>query len=83
MTEVGMFEAKTHFSELAKRVKAGEEITVTNRGEPILVMVPFKREYSPDELKAIIASIRAQAASLPGPSITIDDILAMRDEGRK
>lgn len=32
---VGVHEAKTHLSRLLERVRAGEEITIERRGEPI------------------------------------------------
>ena len=34
MVEVGVLEARNNLSGLIKRVKAGEEITITCRGEP-------------------------------------------------
>jgi prevent-host-death family protein len=40
MTEVGMHEAKTHFSQLVERALAGEEIVVTRRGKPAVRLVP-------------------------------------------
>lgn len=41
-TTVGVHEAKTHLSKLLERVRAGEEITIERRGEPVarLVAVP-------------------------------------------
>ena len=45
MTAVNIHEAKTHLSRLLKRVQAGEEITISNRGVPIarLVRVPHNK----------------------------------------
>jgi prevent-host-death family protein len=37
---VGVHEAKTHLSRLLARVSAGEEITITCRGEEIARLVP-------------------------------------------
>lgn len=37
---VGVHEAKTHFSKLLERVAAGEEITITRRGEAVAQLVP-------------------------------------------
>ncbi|MBK5223250.1 MAG: type II toxin-antitoxin system Phd/YefM family antitoxin [Acidimicrobiia bacterium] len=41
-SSVGVHEAKTHLSQLLERVRAGEEITIERRGEPVarLVAVP-------------------------------------------
>ncbi len=41
---VSMHEAKTHFSRLVKRANEGEEIIVTNRGEPVAAIAPYIRE---------------------------------------
>jgi len=37
---VGVHEAKTHLSKLLERVSAGEEITITRRGEDVARLVP-------------------------------------------
>jgi len=37
---VGVHEAKTHLSRLLERVSAGEEITITRRGEDVARLVP-------------------------------------------
>ena len=37
---VGVHEAKTHFSKLLERVSAGEEITITRRGQEVARLVP-------------------------------------------
>jgi prevent-host-death family protein len=38
---VNTHEAKTHLSQLLKRVAAGEEIVISRAGEPIARLVPF------------------------------------------
>jgi prevent-host-death family protein len=40
MKQVNIHEAKTQFSMLLRRVAAGEEITITNRGVPVARLVP-------------------------------------------
>ncbi len=40
MKEVNTYEAKTQFSRLLRRVAAGEEITIANRGVPVARLVP-------------------------------------------
>lgn len=42
MAEVGVHEAKTHFSRLLRRVSAGEEIVITRGREPIARLVPVE-----------------------------------------
>lgn len=41
--KVGAFEAKTKFSELLKRVREGEEITITRHEKPVARLVPVGR----------------------------------------
>jgi prevent-host-death family protein len=40
MKKVNTHEAKTQFSRLLRRVAAGEEITIANRGVPVARLVP-------------------------------------------
>lgn len=52
---VGVHEAKTHLSRLLQDVAAGQEITITRRGEPVARLVPAapapKRVFGIDEGK--------------------------------
>ena len=41
MTEVGLFEAKTHLSELVRQVKTGQSFIITHRGEPAAKLTPI------------------------------------------
>lgn len=47
MAEVGVHEAKTHFSKLLKRVAAGEEIVITRNREVVARLVPPAIEPKP------------------------------------
>ena len=38
--EVGAYEAKTHLSELLRKVRAGSRFTITQRGEAVADLVP-------------------------------------------
>jgi prevent-host-death family protein len=44
MTQVNTHEAKTRLSRLLRRVAAGEEITIANRGVPVARLVPVSAE---------------------------------------
>ncbi|MCU1239802.1 MAG: Antitoxin VapB47 [Candidatus Acidoferrum typicum] len=44
MSKVNVHEAKTRFSRLLRRVAAGEEITIANRGVPVARLVPIPAE---------------------------------------
>ena len=45
---VGVHEAKTHLSRLLERVRAGEEIVIERRGEPIAMLSRIKPASSPE-----------------------------------
>ena len=65
---VGIFEAKTRFSELVETCAAGGEILVTKRGRPLVRIVGAGRE-GPGRSAVLgeLAAIRARAGN--GPSI--------------
>lgn len=44
MESIGAFEAKTHFSSLLERAQRGERMTITRRGKPVAMLVPFSAE---------------------------------------
>ena len=44
MIKVNVHEAKTRFSRLLRRVVAGEEITIANRGVPVACLAPVPAE---------------------------------------
>lgn len=44
MKQVTVHEAKTQFSRLLRRVAAGEEIMITNRGVPVARLVPVPKK---------------------------------------
>ena len=47
MKAVNTHEAKTHLSRLLRRVAAGEEITIANRGVPVARLVPVPPKKAP------------------------------------
>lgn len=48
MQEFGMFDAKTHFSEIVKRVvETGQPVRITNRGQPVVDITPANQSPAP------------------------------------
>jgi prevent-host-death family protein len=45
--EIGIFEAKTHLSEIVRRVSQGERFFITRRGERIAELRPVESERRP------------------------------------
>jgi prevent-host-death family protein len=52
VTTVGIHQAKTHLSELLRRVAAGEEILIVRGREPVARLVPADSEPSRRQLGA-------------------------------
>ena len=56
MKKVNTHEAKTQFSRLLRRVAAGEEITIANRGVPVARLVPVP----PEKTRRVLGIFRGQ-----------------------
>ena len=81
-SEIGIFDVKTHFSEVVDRVlRDGRPITVTRRGEPVVDIVPSSAKphgrMTREEALAALAELRREV-----PRIGFDEIRSMTDEGR-
>jgi prevent-host-death family protein len=84
---VGLFEAKTHFSELVARAEAGEEVVITRHNRPVARLVPVNSNGVIDAAKrrkaiAAIDKVRRQFAD-GGVAITPDDIAQWVRDGRE
>lgn len=79
MRHVGIFEAKTHLSQLLDAVEAGEEIVVTRRGKPIAHIIP-PRDDRRKKAKAAVAKIRELRKGLSLDGLTAKELI---EEGRK
>ena len=81
--EFGIFAAKTRFSEIVERVQAtGQPITVTNRGVPVVEIVPCRRSHDHPVSKtdAIHEIAKLRASFPPIDKAAIRDLIA---EGRR
>lgn len=52
MAPVNIYDAKTQFSKLVKRVRAGEVIIIADAGVPVAKLVPFEEPKKPRVLGA-------------------------------
>jgi prevent-host-death family protein len=79
MTRVGIYEAKTHLSELIARVEAGETVEITRHGKAVARLAPAieVRKRSLDEVQEEMRKFRR------GRHATVEEILEWRDEGRR
>lgn len=73
-------EAKTHFLRILDEVERGQTITVTRHGRAVARIVPEEEPYE-EIAKRAIAGIRAIHKNTK--HISVEQILADRDEGRK
>jgi prevent-host-death family protein len=55
METIGLFEAKTHLSELVARAERGEEVVITRHNKPVAKLVPI------DGVSAELVQQRRQA----------------------
>jgi prevent-host-death family protein len=79
MATASAYEAKTHLSELLRRVEKGESITITRHGVPVARLVPVdhSRSREVDEAIAALKEFR-KGHSLGG--ITIRELI---EDGRR
>ena len=77
---IGLFEAKTHLSELVSRAERGDEVIITRHNRPVARIVPFVAvEHEPAARKAALKALLQSASRRKLGT----DWKAARDEGRK
>lgn len=82
MTSVGTFAAKTHLTQLLVRVAKGEKILITNRGQPVAMLVPPEVDQGGDIAGLVEEMLRSRDEAGP----TLGKHLSPRqliDEGRR
>ncbi len=80
MTTVGTFEAKTHLTQLLSRVANGEKILITNRGQPVAMLVPPEPRRKVAALVAEILKARDERGPTLGKGMSIRQLI---EEGRR
>lgn len=80
MIEVGTYEAKARLSELIDKAEAGETVVITRHGKPVVRLVADQeaRRAKVGEIFDWMVAERAKR-----PRATVEEILEMRDEGRR
>jgi prevent-host-death family protein len=81
---IGAYDAKARLSELLDRVERGEQIVITRHGKPVARLVPEGGHDRAAALAAVeqLTKYRNELAAR-GVKFTTEEILAMRDEGRR
>jgi prevent-host-death family protein len=58
MFDIALSNARSHFSELIYKVKAGEEVIISDKGHKIARMIPFKRPVQKRKLGTAVGRIK-------------------------
>jgi antitoxin (DNA-binding transcriptional repressor) of toxin-antitoxin stability system len=85
---LSVYEAKTHFSALAERVAAGENLTITKHGKPIMHWSPAQEAVATEDpreaqIRAAIARIKLRSKDPSWPKVTMEEAREWTNEGRK
>jgi prevent-host-death family protein len=76
MESVGLFEAKTHLSELIARAERGEEVVITRHNKPVAKLVPMGSGVDGERDKRQ-AALRALASfdRIKVPGATLSELI--------
>ena len=77
---IGLFEAKTHLSELVARAEQGDEVIITRHNRPVARIVPFVAPVQAPAARRAALKALLQSASQRKLGM---DWKTLRDEGRK
>lgn len=80
MRKVGASKARTHFSALLYEVTRGETIIITKSGRAVARLAPLE---APDRQRAVAAAGILRGLRKRVGWATTEDILNLRDEGRR
>ena len=80
MQTIGMFEAKTHLPEVIRNVQKGETYMLTNRNQEVAIIMSVSEYYRSSKESSYAKVKSIFKTNVFGDS---DEIISMRDEGRK
>lgn len=79
---VSAYDAKTHLSQLLRRVANGERITITRHGAPVAVLAPPPSAEKPDVQQAL-DRMETLRKNRKGRRLSLQEIREFIDEGRR
>lgn len=82
MEEIGSWEARTHFSELLRRVEKGEEFLVTMRGKPIASLTGVIRAHRQRGITDILKDFATMRREIIGRGPILKDGETWKDLSR-
>ena len=85
MRKVGAFEAKNKLSELLDEVERGGEIVITRHGKPVARLVASAEQNEEQRKRDALETLQETRRRLKAEGVTfsVEEILALRDEGRR
>ncbi|MGA1289026.1 MAG: type II toxin-antitoxin system Phd/YefM family antitoxin [Rubrivivax sp.] len=87
METIGLFEAKTHLSELVARAERGEEVVITRHNKPVAKLVPLDGVSAElvQQRRQALAELQEIGQAVAGRTgvITRDEIVDWIREGRR
>ncbi|HEY0342566.1 MAG TPA: type II toxin-antitoxin system prevent-host-death family antitoxin [Steroidobacteraceae bacterium] len=78
---VAVSAAKAQLTDLLRRAEAGEDVTLTRRGEDVARIVPVARAATPAARLAAIDRAVAMASPAPGPTAARSQDFLYGDDG--
>ncbi len=81
--KLGVLEAKNRLSELLDRAISGEEIVITRRGEPEVVLTPLRKAVSRAEAERLVDAMFDLHKRYKGPIGTTEQTKRDINEGRR
>src|SRR5438552_9922188 len=80
MTSIGLYEARTHFSELLDQVARGKQILITRRGKPAALLSAPPAETNKDVRQILRQMKKLGRGNFLGKGLSVRDLI---DEGRR
>ena len=81
MVKIGLYEAKTHFSELVDRVSGGESVLITRHGEEVARLVPpIRKAKTKSSFEEAVVRWRKSRSGLSLRGTKVRDLV---NEGRR
>ena len=79
--EIQVSDTEANLSKLLDDVERGATVVITRDGRPVARVVPEVDQRRQAEIKQAIQELKAFRRTMP--KISIEELLSMRDEGRK
>jgi len=80
--EVGAFDAKTHFSELLRKIEKGIRVTVTKNGRPVATLTKATDDTTRARDACFRIEARAKRIASRGKPVTLKEIGKWKTDGR-